>query len=119
MMAVHPGEILAEELRERGISQRTFAEQIGMRPSHLCELLHGKISVTKAIADKLQDALGVDSQSWVNLQTQYNYDVQAQKKECESKTTKLEVSVEDASLLVDIKRAITMIRGVREVDVVV
>ena len=119
MMAVHPGEILAEELRERRISQRAFADQIGMRPSHLCELIHGKSSVTMAIADKLQAALGIDSQSWMNLQTQYNYDMQAQKSESETIATKLEVSIEDTSLLADIKRAITLIRGVKKVAVVV
>ncbi len=31
----HPGEILREELRERGIRQKDFAEQIGMQATHL------------------------------------------------------------------------------------
>lgn len=76
---VHPGEILREELKERKLTQKAFAEQIGMRPSHLNELIKGKTSMTIAIADKLQEALGIDSQSWISLQTQYNYDLKAQK----------------------------------------
>lgn len=76
---VHPGEILREELKERKLTQKAFAEQIEMRPSHLNELIKGKTSMTIAIADKLQEALGIDSQSWINLQTQYNYDLKAQK----------------------------------------
>lgn len=34
-MATHPGTILKYELEERGLTQKAFAEQIGMRPSHL------------------------------------------------------------------------------------
>lgn len=116
---VHPGEILKEELKERGLTQKTFAEQIGMRPSHLNELLRGKISVTMAIADKLQEALGIDSQSWMNLQTQYNYDMKALEENATTrKAATLEVSIDDTTLLSDIKRAISLIRGVKKVAVV-
>lgn len=114
---VHPGEILHEELLERGITQKAFAAQIGMRPSHLNELLHGKISMTIAIADRIQEVLGIDSQSWMNLQTQYSYDLKALNEQNKPKTTTLEVSIEDPSLLADIKRAIGLIRGVEHVAV--
>ncbi len=118
---VHPGEILREELKERKLTQKAFAAQIGMRPSHLNELIKGKIPVTMSIADKLQDVLGIDSQSWINLQTQYNYDLKAlEETETVSvpKTTTLEVSIEDTTLLSDIKRAISLIRGVGRVAVI-
>ena len=118
MRPVHPGEILFEELKERGITQKAFAAQIGMRPSHLNELLHGKASFTMNIADKIQEALGIDSRSWMNLQTQYNYDVKALEMASQPKTATLQVSVEDATLLADIKRAISLIRGVKRVAVV-
>lgn len=118
---VHPGEILKEELKERGLTQKEFAAQIGMRPSHLSEIINGKASVTIAIADKLQSALGIDSQSWINLQTQYNYDLKALESTANASAAKvatLEVSIEDTTLLSDIKRAISMIRGVGRVAVV-
>ena len=122
LMPVHPGEILKEELKERRITQKALAEQIGMRPSHLNELLNGKISMTIAIADKMQAALGIDSKSLMNLQTQYNYDMKNREDTgCLSatmKTTTLQVSIEDETLLSDIKRAIRMIRGVSRVAVV-
>lgn len=114
-MATHPGEVLAAELEERGISQKSFAEQIGMRPSHLSELINGKRNVTMAIADKLQKALGIDAQSWMNLQIQYNYDIKKAEKPCKSAT--LQVSVEDTSILEEIRRAISLIRGVGKVAV--
>lgn len=117
---VHPGEILKEELKERGLTQKEFAAQIGMRPSHLSEIVNGKSSITIAIADKLQSALGIDSQSWINLQTQYNYDLKALESTANASAAKvaiLEVSIEDTALLSDIKRAISMIRGVGRVAV--
>ena len=42
----HPGEVLKEELEERGISQRKFAESIGMGYSVLNEILNAKRPVT-------------------------------------------------------------------------
>ena len=114
-MATHPGEVLAAELEERGITQKAFAKQIGMRPSHLSELINGKRNVTMAIADKLQEALGIDAQSWMNLQIQYNYDIKKAKNPSESAT--LQVSVEDTSILEEIRRAISLIRGVGKVAV--
>lgn len=114
-IATHPGEVLAAELEERGITQKAFAEEIGMRPSHLSELINGKRNVTMAIADKLQEALGIDAQSWMNLQVQYNYDIQ--KAVEPSKPATLQVSVEDTSILEEIRRAISLIRGVGKVAV--
>lgn len=74
-----------------------------------------------ALADKLQEALGIDSQSWINLQTQYNYDTKALEKLPQAaihKAAILEISIDDTALISDIKRAISMIRGVGRVAVV-
>ena len=38
--AVHPGETLREELKERGIKQKELAAKIGILPSHLNEAPH-------------------------------------------------------------------------------
>ena len=113
--ATHPGTILRYELEERGLTQKAFAEQIGMRPSHLSELLNGKRSMTIAIADKIEAVLGIASQSWMNLQTQYNYDTKNLSDPKESAT--LQVTVEDTTILADIKRAISLIKGVGRVAV--
>ena len=44
--AIHPGEILREELRERGIKQKDFAQSIGVQATHLNEFI--KVSLIKA-----------------------------------------------------------------------
>ena len=117
-IATHPGEILKEELRERGITQKEFAASIGMRASHLSELINGKRSITIAIADKLQQALDIDSQSWINMQTQYNYDKRMTANCKTEKSATIQVSVDDASIIPDLKRAIGMLRGVKRVVVI-
>lgn len=73
-VATHPGTILKEELKERGIKQVAFAKAIGIQPSHLSEILNGKRSITKEIASKLEEALGIPALSWLNMQTNYEYD---------------------------------------------
>lgn len=76
LMAIHPGTILKEELIERGISQKDFARMISMQPSHLSEIIKGKRSITKSVADKLEEVLGIPSIDWVNLQIGFEYDTQ-------------------------------------------
>ena len=70
--AVHPGSILREELRSRGLKQKDFAKKIGMEPPHLSALIHGIRNVTSGIAAKLESGLGIPATLWLNLQTQYN-----------------------------------------------
>lgn len=73
--ATHPGTILRYELEDREISQKDFAVMIGMQKSHLNELIKGKRPITKPIADKIENVLGISAVSLVNMQTQYDYDL--------------------------------------------
>lgn len=68
----HPGSVLKEELEERGISQKTFAETIGMQPSNLNALLRGKRRLNLKTAFKLQKALGISYELWIGLQHLYD-----------------------------------------------
>ena len=69
---IHPGEILREELKERGIKQKDLAKGIGMEPPHLSALIHGNRNITAAIAAKLESVLNIPASVWLNLQNQYN-----------------------------------------------
>ena len=71
---VHPGEILNEELKERGIKQKDLAARIGIQPSHLNELIKGKRSFTVAIAMALENELGIPYDSWMRMQYGYEHD---------------------------------------------
>ena len=73
--AVHPGSVLVEELKERGIKQKDFAKSIGMEAPHLSALIHGRRNVTAAIASRLETGLGIPAPVWLNLQTRYNLSI--------------------------------------------
>ena len=68
----HPGEVLKDELEERGISQRKFAESIGMGYSVLYEILNGKRPVTTTSALMFEAALDIPADSLLKLQMGYN-----------------------------------------------
>ena len=70
-LSVHPGEVLQEELKSRGLLQNAFASRIGMQPSHLSAIIHGKRNITAAIAKKLERELGIAAHVWMNLQNLY------------------------------------------------
>lgn len=75
--AVHPGEILGEELKERHIMQKDFALKIGMQPSHLNEFIKGRRNMNEELAIKLEQALGIPYRLWMNAHAVYMYDLKA------------------------------------------
>ena len=70
----HPGVVLGEMLKERGILQKELATKIGIRPSHLNELIKGKKSFTVPFAMALEEALGFPYSYWMHLQFKYEHD---------------------------------------------
>ncbi len=73
--AIHPGEILREELQERGIKQKDLAKLIDVQPTHLSEFIKGKRNMTEELAMKLEAQLGISFKSWMNLHNGYIYDI--------------------------------------------
>lgn len=71
--ATHPGSILKKELKARSIKQKNFAAAIGMPAPNLSELIQGKRNISESIAIKLEEALGIPFQNWMNLQNRYHY----------------------------------------------
>ena len=77
---VHPGTILGEELRARGIRQKDFAEQIGMQASHLSAVITGSRNITSAIAKKIAIGLSdIPEQIWIALQEKYTANMRKMK----------------------------------------
>jgi len=71
----HPGELIRDELKERNISQAKLAEQIGVSPSLLNEVIKGKRSVNTEFALLLEAALGIKADILLKLQADYNMQV--------------------------------------------
>lgn len=70
--AIHPGEMIKDEIEYRGISQKALAEQIGVKPSVLNEILKGKRPVNTEYALLFEAALGIEADLWLKLQSDYN-----------------------------------------------
>jgi len=69
---IHPGEMIKDEIEERGISQRQLAAQMEVSASVLNEVLNGKRPVTTEYALMLEAVLGIDAAIWLRLQMDYN-----------------------------------------------
>lgn len=76
-MATHPTEMIKDEIKARGMSQKDFAERLGMKPSNVSRMFREKESITLALATKLEIALGVKASFWINAQVLYDKDVAA------------------------------------------
>lgn len=71
----HPGEVLDDELQERGISQRELATKLGVSEAMISSLIHGKKSVSIKMALDLETHLGIDAEFWLNLQRLFDQTV--------------------------------------------
>lgn len=75
---VHPGEVLFEEfLAPAGLSQYRLAKDISVPPRRINEIVHGKRSVTADTALRLARCFGTSPRFWLNLQAQYDLDVES------------------------------------------
>ena len=57
--ATHPGEVLKDEIEERGISQRQLADSMGLTYSVVNEILNGRRPLTAKTALMFEAALDV------------------------------------------------------------
>ncbi|MGE0259619.1 MAG: HigA family addiction module antitoxin [Alphaproteobacteria bacterium] len=70
--AIHPGEILADELEEIGISPTELARQLRVPANRLTQIVAGKRAITGDTALRLGHWFGNDPQFWLNLQALYD-----------------------------------------------
>lgn len=68
----HPGEVLKDEIEERGITQRQLADSMGLAYSVINEILNARRPLTARTALMFEAALGLPADSLMYLQTKYN-----------------------------------------------
>ena len=68
---IHPGEHLAEELRELGFSAAELARQIAVPINRITGIINGQRGVTADTALRLAHWFGTSPQFWMNLQQMY------------------------------------------------
>lgn len=74
MHAVHPFEILKEELKARGITHKEFARIIGMQPSNFSRMLKSGADITFDLALQLEKELGIPAEHWIKYMKAYRKD---------------------------------------------
>jgi antitoxin HigA-1 len=68
---IHPGEHLAEELKELGISAAELARQIDVPVNRVTGIINGQRAITADTALRLGHWFGTSAEFWLNLQKLY------------------------------------------------
>ena len=77
--AIHPGEHLAEELNEIGMSAAELARKLDVPTNRITGILNGQRAITGDTALRLANVFGTSGEFWLNLQSLYELRI-AQKK---------------------------------------
>ncbi|MDD6211081.1 MAG: HigA family addiction module antitoxin [Bacteroidales bacterium] len=88
---IHPGKIIDRELKKRKISQRAFANSIGIHGQTLNAIIKGRRSMTIEQSYKLEKELGYEEEFLIVLQAQYDYQEFKRKKENEKYSTRPDI----------------------------
>jgi addiction module HigA family antidote len=79
IIAIHPGEHLAEELDALDMSAAELARQIHVPTNRVTQILNGTRSITGDTALRLAHFFGTSAQFWLNLQSLYELRVAEEK----------------------------------------
>src|ERR1700690_2528273 len=69
--AIHPGEHLAEELKELHMSAAALSRQLKVPTNRITGILNGQRKITGDTALRLAHFFGTSAQFWLNLQGLY------------------------------------------------
>lgn len=72
MRAVHPGEILKEEIAEIGVSATELARQLDVPANRISQIIAQKRAISSDTALRLGHWFGMDPRFWSNLQIQFD-----------------------------------------------
>ena len=70
--AIHPGEHLAEELEELGMSAAELARNLGVPTNRVTAILNCQRAITGDTALRLAHFFGTSAEFWLNLQSIYD-----------------------------------------------
>jgi antitoxin HigA-1 len=79
LTAIHPGEHLAEELKELGMSAAELARKLDVPTNRITGILNGQRAVTGDTALRLAHFFGTSAEFWLNLQSLYEIRLAQQK----------------------------------------
>ncbi len=77
--AIHPGEHLAEQLTELGMSAAELGRQLRVPTNRITGILNGQRAITGDSALRLAHFFGTSAEFWLNLQKLYELRIAEQK----------------------------------------
>ena len=78
-IAIHPGEHLAEELKELSMSAAELARRLDVPTNRVTSILNGQRAITGDTALRLAHFFGTSAEFWLNLQSLYELRLAQQK----------------------------------------
>jgi addiction module HigA family antidote len=81
LLAIHPGEHLAEELKELNMSAASLARQLQVPTNRITQILNGRRDITADTALRLAHFFGTSAEFWINLQGLYDMRIAQQEAE--------------------------------------
>ena len=79
VIAIHPGEHLAEELEALNISAAELARRIDVPTNRVTQIIKGTRAITGDTALRLAHYFGTTPQFWLNLQSLYDLRIAQQR----------------------------------------
>ncbi len=76
---IHPGEHLAEELEEIGLTANKFAKALNVPANRIYQIVNGDRDITADTARRLGKFFGSGPEIWMNLQQKYDLEIAEQK----------------------------------------
>jgi addiction module HigA family antidote len=77
--AVHPGEFLAEILKDTSMTVSIFSRNIGVPVTEITNILKGTSPITDELSLYFGNYFGQSKQYWLNLQAAYDLKVNSSK----------------------------------------
>jgi antitoxin HigA-1 len=72
---IHPGKILAEDLRDMGLTMNQLAKALHVPANRISAIINGTRGISGETALRLARYFGTSPQYWMNLQARYDLDV--------------------------------------------
>ncbi len=72
LIAFHPGQYVEELIKEYNVTQKEFADRLGISEMKIGKLVNGEESISNDIARKLAKITNISMITWLNLQSIYD-----------------------------------------------
>ena len=72
VIAFQPGQYIGELIEDYNMTQKEFAEKLGVSPKTISKLVNGEELISKDIAQKLAEFTNILMKTWLNLQASYD-----------------------------------------------